>query len=287
MARVGSRHDLLWGTTFSPGSTEEDQAEQLCEYYVRRNVSGVFFAPLELTPRKDEINQRIVAALDEAHIPMVLLDRDIVAYPRRSKYDLVSIDNRRAGFAITCHVLERGARRTVFLACPDSAPTVSERALGFQQAVASCGDPAIFCWTEFGDPSQTEFVSEMLSRHNPDAIVCANDLTAAKLMTSLNTLGVNVPSEVKVTGIDDVRYASMLQTPLTTIHQPCLELGAAAMTLMLNRIAHPSMPTRDCLIDFELIVRQSTDSNTANASTQVQHNAGTERLPAPDSKITA
>jgi len=280
MARVGNRHDLLWGPTFSPGSTEEDQAVQLCDYYVNRNVSGVFFAPLELSRRKDEINPRIVAALDEAHIPVVLLDRDIVAYPRRSKYDLVSIDNRRAGFAITCHMLERGAQRLVFLACPDSAPTVSERALGFQQAVTACNNPAISCWTELGNPSQTVFVGEMISRLNPDAIVCANDLTAAKLMTSLNTLAVSVPSQVKVTGIDDVRYASMLQTPLTTIHQPCLELGAAAMTMMLNRIARPSMPTHDCLIDFELIVRQSTDSDSANVLSQSQHDAVTEELSA-------
>jgi GntR family transcriptional regulator, arabinose operon transcriptional repressor len=280
MARVGKRHDLLWGTTFSPGSTEEDQAEQLCDYYVNRNVAGVFFAPLELSQRKDEINQRIVAALDEAHISIVLLDRDIVAYPRRSKYDLVSIDNRRAGFAITCHMLECGAQRLIFLACPDSAPTVSERALGFQQAVASCENPAISCWTELGDPSQTAFVGEMISRLNPDAIVCANDLTAAKLMTSLNTLAVSVPSQVKVTGIDDVRYASMLQTPLTTIHQPCLELGAAAMTMMLNRIAHPLMPTRDCLIDFKLIVRQSTDPGFANALSIAQQDAVPEGLSA-------
>jgi GntR family transcriptional regulator of arabinose operon len=89
---------------------------------------------------------------------------------------------------------------------------------------------------------------------------------------------VSVPSQVKVTGIDDVRYASMLQTPLTTIHQPCLELGAAAMTMMLNRIARPSMPTHDCLIDFELIVRQSTDSDSANALSQSQHDAVTEHL---------
>jgi len=286
-ARVGGRHDLLWGTTFSPGSTEEDQAEQLCNYYVERNVSGVFFAPLELTQHKDDINQRIIAALDVAHIPVVLLDRDIVAYPRRSKYDLVSIDNRRAGFAITCHVLERGARRLVFLARPGSAPTVSERALGFQQAVTAWGDPSITCWTEFGDPSQTGFVREMLDRRNPDAMVCANDLTAAKLMTSLNTLGVSVPYQIKVTGMDDVRYASMLQTPLTTLHQPCRELGAAAMSAMLDRISHPLMPARDCLIDFQLIVRQSTDSGPANASPLPEQTAGPDEPPAPPTGSTA
>jgi DNA-binding LacI/PurR family transcriptional regulator len=261
-ARVGGRHDLLWGTTFSPGSTEEDQAEQLCKYYVSRRVSGVFFAPMELTGHKDEINQRIAHALDEAQIPIVLLDRDLVAYPQRSQYDLVAIDNRRAGFAIANHVLETGARRIVFLARPNSAPSVSERALGCQQAFAAWGAQGIENWTEFGDPSQISFVRTLLDQHHPDAILCANDYTAAKLMTSLNMLGVHVPSQIRVTGMDDIRYASMLQTPLTTIHQPCLELGAAAMSAMLDRISHPNMPARDCLVNFRLVIRQSTQPDT-------------------------
>src|SRR6185437_14258005 len=66
IARVGGHHDLLWGTTSSSGASEEEQAEQLCEYYLKRQVSGVFFAPMELTERKDEVNQRITRALDEA-----------------------------------------------------------------------------------------------------------------------------------------------------------------------------------------------------------------------------
>ena len=89
-------------------------------------------------------------------------------------------------------------------------------------------------------------------------------------MTSLNTLGVNVPSQVKVTGFDDVRYASLLQTPLTTIHQPCLELGAAALAAMFARIAHPTMPACDYLLDFKLVVRQSTAlSNPSDPEQQV------------------
>jgi len=155
----------------------------------------------------------------------------------------------------------------IFLARPNAAPTVAERALGCQNAIAVTGDSGIECWTEFGNPSQISFVSEMLSHHRPDTFVCANDYTAAKLMTSLNTLGISVPSQIKVTGMDDIRYASMLQTPLTTIHQPCLELGAAAMTMMLSRISHPTMLARDCLVDFQLVVRQSTDPSSADVST--------------------
>jgi len=44
---------------------------------------------------------------------------------------------------------------------------------------------------------------------------------------------------------------------LTTIHQPCREIGQAAMAAMLDRIGQPSMTTRDLLLDSELVVRRS------------------------------
>lgn len=279
IARVGGHHDLLWGTTVSPGASEEDQAEQLCDYYLQRRVSGVFFAPMELTGRKDEINQRITRAMDDAHIPVVLLDRDICAYPKRSRYDLIGIDNRRAGYEITTHVIQCGAKRIVFLARPNSAPTVVKRALGCHEAIGINENASVVGWTEFGDPSDVPFVSDVISRHNPDAFVCANDYTAARLMTSLNALGIRVPTEVKVTGMDDNRYASVLQTPLTTIHQPCLELGAAALAAMLDRISRPNMPVRDCLVNFRLVVRRSTCLDFADAADSAAGNNAYETQP--------
>jgi DNA-binding LacI/PurR family transcriptional regulator len=256
--RTGPSHDLLWGATLSPGAPVEDQAQQLCEYYLQRKVSGIFFAPLELAARNEEINRRITAAIDEAQIPIVLLDRDLYAYPQRSNYDLVTIDHRRAGFVIAHHLIERGARRIVFFSRPHSAPTVAMRTAGVFEAIHASADRHVCGWTECGDPNDVALIRSILTRHRPDGFVCANDFTAARLMTSLYALGADVPSQVKVTGFDDVRYASLLQTPLTTIHQPCLELGATALAAMFARIKNPAMPARDYLLDFKLVVRQST-----------------------------
>jgi GntR family transcriptional regulator, arabinose operon transcriptional repressor len=101
-------------------------------------------------------------------------------------------------------------------------------------------------------------------------VVCANDNTAAQLMTSLNRLGLRVPEDVRITGMDDVPYASVLQTPLTTIRQPCLDIGAAALSMMLDRISHPNMPVRDCLVDFQLVVRQSSDATGSEPTARIE-----------------
>lgn len=257
-ARVGGHHDLLWGPTFSPSASEEAQAEELCQYYIQRRVNGVFFAPMELTKEKDEVNQRIAAAFDRASIPIVLLDRDICSFPRRSRYDLVGIDNRRAGYVITEHILAAGARRVVFLFRPNSAPTVNVRAMGYADAIRACHDPAAQEFVEMADPTDIGAVRAMVDRVQPDGIVCANDFTAGQLMTSLNSLGMHVPSQIKVTGMDDIKYAKILQTPLTTIHQPCLELGALALCAMLDRTSDPKMRARDLIVNFDLVVREST-----------------------------
>jgi DNA-binding LacI/PurR family transcriptional regulator len=87
----------------------------VCARLISNRVSGVFFAPIEANPRKDAINRPISALLCDAKIPIVLLDRDIVDYPQRSKFDVVGIDNRRAGCVATQHLIDAGCRRIGFI----------------------------------------------------------------------------------------------------------------------------------------------------------------------------
>ena len=67
----------------------------------------------------------------------------------------------------------------------------------------------------------------------------------------------SVPGEVRMVGIDDVKYASLLSVPLTTIHQPCSSMGAVAISAMLDRLREPRLPARDILLNFHLVVRDS------------------------------
>jgi DNA-binding LacI/PurR family transcriptional regulator len=91
----------------------------------------------------------------------------------------------------------------------------------------------------------------------PEAIVCGNDLTAARLMQTLLALGVRIPEEVRIVGMDDVKYASLLPVPLTTVHQDCAGIGVVAMATMLERLEHPELPVRDVTVPTKLVVRRS------------------------------
>jgi GntR family transcriptional regulator of arabinose operon len=252
----GGHHVLLWGSSLGDEANMERQASQACRQLIAKRVSGVFFAPLEMTPQKDAINRSIAEALDRAGIPVVLLDRDLVSYPERSHYDLVGIDNRRAGYVVTQHLIRCGCRSVVFLGRPGSAPTVDARIAGYREAVADAqlkSGPQV-CRV---DPEDQVQVKKILQRLRPEGFVCANDFTAARLLRTLTDLGVSVPDKVQMAGIDDVKYASLLSVPLTTIHQPCAIMGAIAVGAMIERVRDPKLPARDILLNFHLVVRDS------------------------------
>lgn len=256
-----SRHALLWGDTTGEGLAKEEQAAQLCQMHIAHKVSGIFFAPLEFTPNKKAVNRKIVEDLQKASLPIVLLDRCIYDYPQRSPFDLVGIDNCRAGYVITEHLLKLGCLRIAFLARPGSAPTVDARIAGYRNALFTYNTPVQRNWICWGDPADAEFVKSVIKKTNAEAFVCANDETAAHLMHTLDEQGARIPQDFRIVGFDDVKYAKLLRVPLTTIHQPCRRLGEVAVKTMLDRIENPRLPTRDILLDFHLVVRESCGVN--------------------------
>jgi GntR family transcriptional regulator, arabinose operon transcriptional repressor len=254
---LSKAHSLLWGYAMDESSQQEKEAEHLCHKYIAQKVSGVFFAPLEFTPEKDAVNRRIASALDRAGIQVVLLDRCYAPYSMQSKYDLVGIDNRRAGFLITQHLLLHGVKRVAFVARPLSASTVVARIAGYREALFAHRlhlQEDLVCR---GDPEDAGFIQKMLKECRPDAIVCANDVTAIRVIAGLENLGIRVPEEIRIVGIDDVKYASQAPVPLTTQHQNCTDIGAMAMVTMLQRVENPNLPTRDILLQTNTVVRRS------------------------------
>lgn len=256
------QHVLVWGSRPPAPTSKADHAWHLCEQYLERRVDGVFFAPIELTPVKDQVNRRIADTLLAAGIPVVLLDRGIEPFPHRGRHDLVALDNRRAGALVTTHVLSLGSTRPVFLGRPQSASSVDGREAGFREAVRSHGLESAGMWRE--SPADRLRVAALLERDRPDAIVCASDRTAAELMHSLRALGRRVPEEIRLVGIDDVDYAPLLPVPLTTLRQPGREIGVAAMRAMIERVAQPDLPPREILLHGTLVVRESCGSRTSS-----------------------
>lgn len=251
---------LLWGGSAHPRQDAElglENAKELCEQFIERKVSGVFFAPYELKAESAQANRQLAVTLREAGVPVVLLDRDFMPFPTRSDFDLVGLDNVAGGYLLAEHLIKLGCRRIRFVTRPRSASTVDARIAGVREALVrhklDC-DPG---WLHVGDPAEARFVRSISAGRAADAFICANDDTAATLLRSLETANVDVPRDVRVVGFDDVKYATLVSPPLTTIHQPCREIAAVAFRAMLERIAEPSLPARSFLLTPRLVVRES------------------------------
>lgn len=258
---LAREHALVWGSLNGAAGSKEDEAWRLCRQYIDRQVSGVFFAPLEGVPLGDEVNRRIADALDAAGIPVVLLDRTVVPYPGRGHHDLVGIDNRRAGYLIAEHLLRQGARRIAFAAAPHTAATVGAREAGYREALYAWEAPIERALVHRLDPEDPVSVRRVMAAPAPDAIVCANDRTAGRLMHTLLRLGYRVPDDIRLVGIDDAELARLLPVPLTTLRQPSRQIGDAALAAMLERVARRDLPTRDILLHCALVVRDSCGVN--------------------------
>jgi GntR family transcriptional regulator, arabinose operon transcriptional repressor len=258
---LAREHALVWGSLNGAGGSKEDEAWRLCRQYIDRRVAGVFFAPLEGGPAPVAVNRRIAAALDEAGIPVVLLDRTVMPYPGRGHHDLVGIDNRRAGYVITEHLLGLGARRLAFVARPNTAATVGAREAGYREALYAWGAPVTPVLVRRLDPEDPAAVRSVMDAPSPDGIVCANDRTAGRMMHTLLGLGYRIPADVRLVGIDDAELASLLPVPLTTLRQPSRQIGDAALAAMLERVARRDLPTRDILLHCTLVVRASCGGN--------------------------
>jgi GntR family transcriptional regulator, arabinose operon transcriptional repressor len=260
---LAAKHSLSWGHTLSSGKHRAEEAEQLCQTYIEQQVDGVFFGPQEFGPPRQDVNGRILQALNKADIPVVLLDRCVLKYPERSEYDLVGLDNRRAGYIVTDHLIREGARHIAFFAREGSAETVEDRISGYHEALYDYDLPISKQLVLRGDAEDKAFVETALRTKEIDAIMCANDRTAASLMHTLIHLGIRIPQDIRIAGVDDVRYASLLPIPLTTFQQPCTEIGAVSMSAMLERVRNRELPTRSISLNGKLIVRQSTGGSLA------------------------
>lgn len=260
---LAREHALVWGSGTTAHESKTAQAWQLCRHYIDRRVSGVFFAPLEDAEGKDEMNRRIVSALDEARIAVVLLDRTVPPYPEPGQHDLVGIDNRRAGYVISEHLLRTGCRRIAFVAAPNAVSTVEAREAGYREALSKWAAPFEPRFVARVDPEDVDKVRSFLAGARPDGIVCANDRTAGRLMHTLRQLRVHVPNEVRLVGIDDVEYARLLPVALTTLRQPTRQIGETALAVMLDRVARPAAPPRHTLLHCELTIRDSCGAKTA------------------------
>lgn len=240
-------------------NSPETRANQVVEFaaeLIRQNVAGVLFHPIECVRNATRLNKRIVSAFDEAGVPVVLLDTDILPPPERSSYDVVGVNNYAAGQRLAIHLIAAGAKRIHCMMYDFVAGSVRNRFSGVQSCVRSVEGlkTGILC----AEPDDVRKVRAYVNKFRPDAFVCGNDTVAAILGQTLRKIGRRIPDDILLAGFDDLRHAEIMTPQLTTIHQPCAALAKSAFETLLARMRHPKSPPREIFLSAPLVVREST-----------------------------
>ncbi|MER5458081.1 LacI family DNA-binding transcriptional regulator [Micromonospora sp. NPDC002389] len=208
-----------------------------------------------------------VAQLDEEQrhqlrargIPFVVFD-PTVELP--ADVPFVGATNWAGGRSAARHLIELGHRRIAMIAAPEPILCCRARLDGYRSACDAAGLTAesdlvvrAALTLEGGEVAALD----LLSRPNPPtAIFAANDLQALGVYQAARRLGLRIPTDVSVAGFDDLPLAALVDPPLTTVHQPLVEMAVMATELALALGRGERTPRLGLELATTLMVRQST-----------------------------
>jgi LacI family transcriptional regulator len=234
-------------------NTELDTQREL--FYVdvlsKKQVDGIIFVAAGDQP--DSLDY-----LRHRNMPVVMIDRDLP----NVEVDAVLTDHRLGGYLATRHLLELGHTRIACIAGPSSITPSAERITGYRNALEEAGlaaDETLILRGDYHAQSGMEMTHAILRMEpRPTAIFAMNDLMALGALRAAAEEGCSVPGDLAVVGYDDLELAHFTNPPLTTIAQPKKEIGAQAISLLVDRMSRRDRSPSRIVLPPELIVRRST-----------------------------
>lgn len=193
-------------------------------------------------------------------IPVMFFDR--VFYENATTN--VVIDNLKAGYQATMHLIEQGCKRIAHITGNLSSNVYSDRLKGYKLALSEKNIPfrSKYLIVNRLDETGSVQAAEQLLAMNPmpDGIFITNDNCAAICMQALKEAGFRIPQDIAIVGFNNDLIGRIIEPKLTTIDYPGQEMGeivAHNMVNLLEGTASATM-TNTIIIRSDLIIRQSS-----------------------------
>lgn len=203
-----------------------------------------------------EINPALLADSMPRALPSVLMNT-----PEVPGYQSLQVENRAGAAAMVRHLRATGCRRIVHIAGPRTNKDAVERREGFLAAMAEAGatGDASVIEGDFSEQAGAMAAETIFSRLDTiDAVFAANDMMAIGCMLAFREAGIAVPDRISVAGFDDVPAARYLMPALTTMRIDIAELGARAVTRLIDTITNGASERRAEALVPELVIRSTT-----------------------------
>lgn len=233
----------------SDSNDNPEKELQIIQDLHERRVDGIFLAP---TPDPE---QRSVEYLLSNKVVAVLIDRKAT-----DKLDYVGIQNANAMVLLVDHMVGHGARNIAFVPGHRDYETTEDRTQAFKKQMAhhKLGDTAVVSNPVNSTIEADETVFELVSKNKEiEAIITGNNLSTIGAMRALRRLGMSVPKDMRLIGIDDFEWADSFEPRLSVIAQPCEQIGKNAVKLMKERLSNADLEPRHIELEPSLVIRNS------------------------------
>jgi len=230
---------------------ERDETRNVLDMLVRRQADGAILLATEgesgwLAPYAEKY-------------PLVQCSE----YDPRLNLPKVSIDNYAAAREAMAHLIWLGHEKIGLVSSSNQYISTALRLQGYRDALREAGLPLKETYVRHGAADYSfksgfdsaKSLLELSDR--PTALLCISDMLALGAIASAKEMGLRVPEDVTVVGFDDVEHTTMFHPYVTTVAQPCAQIGGKAMELLESAIARTPM-SREVLLPHRLIVRESS-----------------------------
>lgn len=260
-------------TTTGPDVVDE---VALVRGMARGYADGLVISPIR-------VDDDLIKSIRECEVPVVVAGN----VPAKAGVDTVRANSPKGMLLAVDHLVAKGRRRIAFLNGPADTVPGAARSKGFTEALKAheLQPAALAEATDFTFAAGRAAAPELLTAgglassqshrrdrvgpapttedHRPqgggfDAVIAANDLLAVGLMHELAAVGLEVPGDVAVVGMDDSELAEQSFPPLTSVNLGSAERGRRAAELLLARIEDNERAPRRIVVQPSLSIRRST-----------------------------
>ena len=186
-----------------------------------------------------------------------------------AKCSKVIIDDQKAGFDATQHLIDSGCKKIAHIRGPLNPQNSIDRYLGYKKALEKNNIPfdskLVYTCEKVSFEEGKEFAKQLLEDHpDVDGLFAITDLVAVGAIDYCNSKGIKIPEKLKIIGFSNWFMSQVIKPNLSTIEQPSYEMGISAFNLLLEEMTcrkeEEKFVPKTIELETNIVVRTSSES---------------------------